>query len=715
MMRRRVRTPTIIQMDYAECGAACLSIILAHFGKWVPLEELRTACDVTRNGSNAASMLSAARSYGLEAKGYSYTTASLMKQTPPFIIYWKFNHFLVVDGFERDAIRVNDPAKGHYSIDRVEFEQAYTGLLLKLTPGADFVRGGQPPSLLASLARRLGRSRRGVAAVLMLSLMLIIPGVLVTAFAHFFIDDVLMRGHTDWLNVLLMAMGFTIIAQGVMNWMQLSILLRIEHKLSLVGSAQLLWHLLRLPQLFFTQRMPGDLVQRLRANDEVAAAAGQDLGPTTARLIAAAFYVVIMLLFDALVAVVAIALTGTAVLITCLARNHLHDISVQAEAESGKLFGHMAATLQTITDLRSSGGEALAFGRLAGHHAHVVNAEQRLGVYSALVQALPVVTSALTTAVVLGLGAMRTTEGALTVGGIVAILTLVNAFKPALEDMAGFLMRIQRSRASLARVDDVMNHELDPCFRVAHDSPSSNKVTLDGRIELRSVSYSYCRSGPPLIADLDLRLEPGARVALVGGTGSGKSTVAKLVAGLYRPHGGQILLDDVPLDEWPLELRRNSIAWVDQTIVLFEGSVMDNLTLWDGSIPDNVVTRAARDAEIHDTITSRPGGYAAQVSDGGFNFSGGEAQRLELARALALEPSILVLDEATSALDPVLENRIDGHLRRRGCTTLIVAHRLSTIRDCDEIVVLERGRIVERGRYEWLMENGKLFRDLVQA
>ena len=715
-MTKRVRTPTVLQMEAVECGAACVAIILAYFGKWLPIEEVRVACGVTRDGSTARSILRAARTYGLEAKGYMYKLQTLLKQTPPFIIYWKFNHFMVVEGFSDDGVHVNDPATGPRTVDHEEFNKSYTGLMLRLTPGTGFVRTGQPPRLWHVLRRRFSRSRQAVTMFCLLSLMLIVPGVLLATFARTFIDEVMLAGQSDWLSVLLGVMAGAIIVQAMMTWMLQWILLRIENKLSLFGSAQLLWHLLRLPYVFFVQRMPGDLVTRLQSNDEVAESFGQDLGRTLAQLFVAAFYVTVVTLFDPVLATVAIGLTGTSVLITCLARRRLHDISVKVELEETKMFNSMAGAMQTIDTLKATGDESIAFTRWAGHYATNVNAEQRIGLHTTLVQSLSFLTGGLTTAAVLGLGSMRIMSGDLTVGGVVAIHGMVAAFKLPMENLAGFLTRLEQTRASLQRVDDVLNYELDDSFRASPPAKAvqTRKVKLDGKVELRSVSFGYSSTEDPLITDLDLSIAPGSRIALVGRTGSGKSTVAKLVAGLYRPWSGAVMLDGVPAEEWTLQLRRNSIGWVDQEIFLFEGTVMDNLTLWDRSITEPVTIQAARDAEIHGVITSRPGGYGGPVLENGANFSGGEAQRIELARALAMEPSILVLDETTSALDPNVEAMIDGNLRRRGCTTLIVAHRLSTIRDCDEIIVLDAGQVVERGSHETLLANKGQYCEIIK-
>lgn len=715
-MKRRVRTPTVLQMESVECGAACVAIILAYFGKWLPLEELRVACGVTRDGSNARAILRAARSYGLQAVGCRYSIRNLLLQAPPFIIYWKHRHFMVVDGFDDDVVHVNDPATGPRTIAREEFDEGYVGLMLRLTPAAGFVRGGHPPRLWQIVSLRLRSLQRGVGTYLLLSLLLIFPGALMPAFARIFIDEVMLREQTGMLRIVLGVMAGTIVVQAVMTWMLQWILLRIENKLSLYGSAQLLWHLLQLPYVFFSQRQPGDLVNRLRANDAVATGFGQDLGRTLAQLVAAAFYVLVMVLFDVALAAVAIGLTGTSVLVSFLARRRLHDITTRVELEENEVFVDTTAALQSIESIKATGSESMAFTRWAGHHATSINAEQRLGMHTTLIQSIPFLTGALTTAAVLGLGSLRIVNGDLTVGGVVAIQALVAAFKPPLEELAGFLTRLEQARASLRRVDDVLDYEADHTFAVDPTTRSlpARKVKLDGRIELRAVSFGYNVTEAPLIADLDLCIEPGARVALVGSTASGKSTVAKLIAGLHRPWSGQVLLDGVPADDWPLQLRRNSIGWVDQEVILFEGTVTDNLTLWDSTIPEPVVTQAARDAEIHDVISSRPGGYSGPVIENAANFSGGEAQRLELARALAAEPSILILDETTSALDPRVELLIDGHLRRRGCTTVIVAHRLSTIRDCDEIIVLDAGRVVERGTHETLMANEGRYREIVE-
>ena len=335
-MTKRARTSTILQMEAVECGAACVAIILAYFGKWVPVEEVRVACGVTRDGSTARSMLRAARTYGLEAKGYMYGLEALLKQTPPFIVYWKFNHFMVVEGVSDRAVYVNDPATGRRTVDHEEFNKSYTGLMLRLTPGAGFARSGHPPRLRHVLRRRFSRSWRAVTLFCLLSLLLIVPGVLLATVARVFIDEVMLGGQSDWLSVLLGVVAGAIIVQATMTWMLQWILLRMENKLSLFGSGQLLWHLLRLPYVFFVQRLPGDLVNRLRSNDKVAESFGQDLGRTLALLFAAAFYVTVVVLFDPVLAAVAIGLTGTSVLITFLARRRLHDISAKLELEEVK-------------------------------------------------------------------------------------------------------------------------------------------------------------------------------------------------------------------------------------------------------------------------------------------------------------------------------------------------------------------------------------------
>lgn len=710
----RVRTPTVLQMEAVECGAASLAIMLAHFGRWVPLEELRVACNVNRDGSDALSIVQAARRYGLQAKGYRYSIETLRTKKTPFVVYWQFRHFLVVEGFGRRHVYLNDPGVGSRTVSYEEFDSSFTGLALMFEPGPEFETGGKPPGTLRQTLPRLATVGDGVATLLLLNLVLLGPALVIPAVSKIFVDDVLIKQTGDLVRPLIIAMIVLVIAQASMRWVQEWSLLRIENKLSLTGSVQYLGHLLTLPIVFFTQRNSGDLVSRLQASDSVAKSLGGEVGRSFADLLSVAAFAVAMTMYDPLLAMLGTAAVMLSAVGTVRAQRLLRDDSLKLALENAMVYGITVQCLGAIDTIKASGGEDEAFTRWSGYHARTINTGQTFGRLNNLLGILPGMASSIGTAVILGFGSWRIMDGAITVGGLIAVHTLMNGFTAPFNRLVQFFSQLQSAGANLTRVNDVLNHT--PAAEFARRLPpqKSGTVRLTGRIELRDVTFGYSRNKPPLIEGLTMTIEPGMRVALVGDSGSGKSTIAKLIAGLMPVWDGQILIDGVPIEDIPPHLRHASIGWVAQEIFLSRGTIYENLTLWDSTIPLETVTRAAKDAEIHTLIAGRPGGYDWMVAEGGSNVSGGEAQRLEIARTLAAEPTILVLDEATSALDPTVEATIDRNIRKRGVTSLIVAHRLSTIRDADEILVLERGRVVERGTHEELIRSPGRYRGLVE-
>ncbi len=711
----RVRTPTILQMEAAECGAASLGIVLAYYGRRVSLEELRLACGVSRDGSRAKHVLIAARKYGCKAQGFRKSIDKLKELRFPVIVFWNFNHFVVVEGFGRNQVYINDPARGPRVVTADEFDAAFTGVTLTVEPGPEFQRGGRPPSLLGGLARRLKGSRLAVGYLLAVGIGLTLLGFVGPAFSRVFIDRVLVGGITPWAVPLLVIMLAAAALLWGLTWLQQHYLLRLETKLAASTTAQFFWHVLRLPLEFYQQRLAADISVRVGSNDQIAQLLSGEVATNLLNLVLIVFYLVVMLRYDAVLTFVAVGLALLNLVALRFVSRRRVDASQRLLNEQGKLFSTAYNGLQMIETLKATGGESDFFARWAGYQAKSVNAEQELAFATEMLAAVPPAILALNSAALLTIGGLRILAGRLTVGELVAFQALSLAFLLPINWLVNLGGRLQQTTGVMARLDDVYRYPLDPEALPAGPSPASGGAKLSGAIELRKVTFGYSRLDDPLIEDFSLTVQPGARLALVGGSGSGKSTIAKLVAGLYEPWSGEILFDGLPRQAVPRGRMKSSLAMVDQDIYLIEGSIRQNMTMWDTTIPEATLVQAAKDANVHTEIAARSGGYDSQVSEGGANFSGGQRQRLEIARALVGDPTLLIMDEATSALDPTSEKIIDDNLRRRGCTCLIVAHRLSTIRDADEIIVLEKGKVVQRGTHAQMMKAGGPYARLLET
>ncbi|MEM9098069.1 MAG: NHLP family bacteriocin export ABC transporter peptidase/permease/ATPase subunit [Pseudomonadota bacterium] len=709
---RRTRTPSILQLEAAECGAASLAMVLGFYGRHVPLDQLRALCGVSRDGAKASSLLKAARTFGLTAKGLKAEPEHLINLKGPMIAFVNFNHFLVVERATRRHVWLNDPAEGRRRVTMQEFSDSFTGVVLTFAKGESFERGDQRPSTSRALVRRLRGFELPLLFILLINIALVLPGIIVPVFSQVFVDYILVRGLDDWLLPVLIGMGITAIVRFILLEIEALTLLRLTEALTLKTGADLFWRLLRLPVSFYAQRFSGEVAERIRLNEALCGLlSGQLIGAILA-LITSLFFAAVMAFYNQSLALTVVALSFLNVVVLRISTRILSEKARTVAIAQGKMHGARISAIKDIETFKASGAEDIVFSRWMGLQSNVTNGQQSAARVSAWTQAVPGLVSALISGTVLVYGGWLVMQGEMSLGMLVAFQSLAASFIGPIVELAGFGAQLQEVRSYTQRLEDVLEQPVDPRFDRA---PQDLNRLPGGRVTLKDVSFGYAPLDPPLIADLNLDIAPGKRIALVGASGSGKSTIGRLIAGLETPQGGDILIDGVSPADWPRPALAARFAYVHQDVMMFEGSVRANLNMWDESLPERQIVAATHDAEVHSVISARPEGYDAVLREGGGNFSGGERQRLEIARALAQDPSIIVLDEATSALDPISEQRVMDAIRRRGATCVIIAHRLSVIRDCDEIIVLDRGSPIERGRHQDLVEAGGAYASLIEA
>jgi len=710
----RAKVPVVMQMEALECGAACLTMVMAYYDKWVPLEQVRLDCGVSRDGSNAKNVLIAARSYGFEAQGYRCEIDSLKDNMLfPCIIHWNFNHFVVLDGFQGNYVWINDPARGEVKVSMEEFSRSFTGVCLQIKPGPDFEPGGKPKSTFEFARKRLRGAGAAVAFVLFSTVIGYLFGIINPLFSRFFMDRLLTGENRELLMPFLVLLALMGGAQVVTSWVQAVYNMKLNGKMAIVGSSDYMWKILKLPMEFFSQRMGGDILQRQGTNASIASTLVNTLTPLALNTIMMVFYLVVMVRYSVMLSILGILTIILNLLVSRIISAKRVNVTRVQMRDAGKLASATVSGIQMVETIKASGAENGYFQKWAGYQASVNTQNVKYARINQYLGMIPTLLSALADVSVLILGVWLTMYGNFTLGMIMTFQQFLSSFMSPAMTLISAGQTIQEMRTQMERVEDVMQYPEDPNFSDHPLDEDADYSKLSGSVELKHVSFGYSRLGQPLIQDFSMSMKPGSRVAFVGSSGCGKSTLSKLISGLYQPWSGEILFDGKPISEIDRSVFTGSVAVVDQDIVLFEDTIANNIKMWDESIEDFEMILAARDAQIYDDIMAREGGFYGKLTEGGKDLSGGQRQRIEIARVLAQDPSIIIMDEATSALDAKTEYELVKAVKDRGITCIVIAHRLSTIRDCDEIIVLDKGKVVERGTHEELYARGGYYTELI--
>ena len=715
------KVPVVMQMEALECGAACLCMVMAYYNKWVPLEKVRRDCGVSRDGSKAGNILKAARSYGFTAKGYKFEPETLRaKGKFPCIIHWEFNHFVVCDGFRGNKVYLNDPAKGDYSVTLEKFDESFTGICLMIEPGENFEPGGEPKRITDFAKKRLAGAGGALAFVVITSVISTLVGIVSAGFSRVFLDELLTQNQPGWFIPFIIGLIVIALIQIAAGWIQAIYSLKLDGKMAIVGNSSYMWKVLRLPMEFFSQRMAGDIQQRKESNASIAGQIVNTLAPLALNTVMMVFYLVVMIRYSWILTLVGITSVILQLFISRYISKKRINITRVMMRDSGKLAAATVSGVEMIETIKASGSENGFFEKWSGYQASVNTQTVR---YEKLDQYLGIIPSAISgimNVAVLILGVWLAMTGSFTPGMIFAFQGFLASFIAPAGELISAGQTMQEMRTSMERIEDVMEYPDDPVFSESEDRSAESEADedfdkLSGSLVMKNVTFGYSPLEAPLIENFNLDLKRGQRVAFVGTSGCGKSTLSKLISGLYQPWSGEILFDGKPINKIDRSVFTGSVAVVDQDIILFEDTIANNIKMWDNSIEDFEVIMAARDAQIHEDIMQREGGYQYKLTEGGKDFSGGQRQRLEIARVLAQDPTIIILDEATSALDAKTEYEVVKSIKNRGITCVVVAHRLSTIRDCDEIVVLDHGKVVERGTHDELIALDGAYKKLVTS
>lgn len=708
-----VKTPTIFQMEATECGAASLSMIFAYYGHHIPLEKMRIETGVSRDGCSAGNLMRAAKKHGFECKGFRKEIKDLVKLKPPCIIHWNFNHFVVFEGTKFGHAYINDPAVGRRKLTMEELDDGFTGVVLTFNKTSNVKRQRKQRKSKDYVTKRLQGKYGVIFKLFYVGVLLVFPGILLPVLSQAFIDDILSGGNTLWFTQFMIFMAAAIVLKAGLSYYRGFLLQKVQNKITLVSSYDFLLHLFKLPLEFFDQRYTGDLVNRADNNENVNSFLAGDLAETILNIIIAGFYLIILFIYSTSLTFVGLGCIVINLLIVKIFSGTIARMSMKLQQDSGKLYGVICSGLSITSTLKASGAENEYLGRILGFHAKTIDVEQRLSKLQEIINAITGAIDKISDVAILTLGAIFVVRGEFTVGMLVAFTSFFDSFNEPIADLIKFIKKIQSLKADVSRVTDIENYDVDINYTKEIKGRIETRK-IQGDVQFYNVSFGYSKLKEPLINRFSFNILSGQTIAFVGYSGCGKSTISKLASGLYEPWNGEVLYDGKKLKDISREVINASISAVNQNITLFSGSIRDNITMWNDSILEKDVVNAAKDACIHDVILKKPGGYDFVLTENGDNLSGGQRQRLEIARALVTNPTVLIMDEATSALDPIVEKKIMDNIKRRGCTCLIVAHRLSAIRDCDMIIVMKNGQVVQQGNHDELSAQEGYYKQFIR-
>ena len=707
------KVPVIMQLEELECGAACLCMVLGYYHKWIPIEEVRNTCGVSRDGVSAGNILRAARFYGLNASGYRCPVSTLMKNvTFPCIAFVHGCHFIVVCGVKNGMIYVNDPAKGNDKYTEKEFDEIFNNILIQFSPSESFQPSGKPKSMLSYVKKRLKGTTVAIVFACLTGIIASMIGVISPAFSRVFLDYLLPGENPQWVWPFLILLAIFDFVQIIMTGLQSVYSLRINGKMAVIGNSTFMWKIFKMPIQFFSQRRAGDIQQRQASNATIASTLIETFAPLFLNLLMMLFYLGVMLKYSWILTMIGLFSMSVNILLSQYIAKKRINITRVSMKESANLASTTIIGIDMIESLKSTGAENGFFTKWAGIQANA-NAQQvqyaKTDVYLSMI---PQFITTVTNYLILLSGAWLIMSGEFTIGKLMAFQGFLGSFMSPAITLVDTGRTLQEMRTNMERIDDVMEY---PDENIFSEKTDSIYQPLSGKIEMKDVVFGYNILSKPLIENFHLSIEPGQSIAIVGDSGCGKSTISKLLSGIYEPWSGKILFDGKPLKEIYKGVFRSSVAVVDQDITLFEGTIADNIRMWDLNVDDMAIIQASKDAQFHDDVMKRPHGYKGKLQEDGRDLSGGQRQKLEIARALASNPSILIMDEATSALDAKNEYEVLQAVKKRNITCIMIAHRLSTIRSCDKICVMESGKIQGIGTHEELMENNALYQNLVRV